>query len=336
MGFVMDGLDAEAYDRAYGDRRLLGRIGAYFHSRVWLMLFVATMIVVNAVAAIVLPLLLSRGIDNLSSSGITARAAAVLVGAIFGAGVVTWTTNFLRGWFTARLVGDVVLRLRQDAFEAVLKRDMSFYDEHPSGRIVSRVTADTEEFSTVVTLTLNLLSQGLLVILVGAVLVTINVRLAMITFVIMPLIVGVALAFRKIARVATQRAQRALARVTTNVQETMSGITVAKTFRQEATIYGEFKKVNEQSYQVNVRQGFIFNGIFPILLTIAGLGTTIVVYFGGTAVLAGDVSAGSWFFFVQAVGILWFPLISVASFWSQFQLGLSATERVFALIDAEP
>ena len=336
MGFVMDGLDAEAYDRAYGDRQLLGRIGGYFSARLRLMLFVASMVVVNAVAAIVLPVLLSRGIDNLSSIGITVLAAAVLVGAILGAGVVTWTTNFLRQWFTARLVGDVVLRLRQDAFAAVLKRDMSFYDEHPSGRIVSRVTADTEEFATVVTLTLNLLSQGLLVILVGAVLITINPRLALITFTIMPLIVGVALAFRRIARVATQRAQRALAKVTTNVQETMSGITVAKTFRQEATIYGEFKEVNEQSYQVNVRQGFIFNGIFPILLTIAGLGTTIVVYFGGTAVLAGDVSAGSWFFFVQAVGILWFPLISVASFWSQFQLGLSASERVFALIDAEP
>src|SRR5205809_995599 len=122
MGFVMDGLDAEAYDRAYGDRQLLGRIGAYFRARLWLMLFVATMVAVNAVAAIVLPILLSRGIDNLSSTGITIGAAAVLVRAILGAGVLTWTTNFLRGWYTARLVGDVVLRLRQDAFAAVLKR----------------------------------------------------------------------------------------------------------------------------------------------------------------------------------------------------------------------
>ena len=81
--------------------------------------------------------------------------------------LLSWTFNFVRQWFTARVVGDVVLQLRQDAFEAVMERDMSFYDEFPSGKIVSRVTSDTEDFSTVVTLTLNLLSQVLLVVLIA-------------------------------------------------------------------------------------------------------------------------------------------------------------------------
>src|SRR5213079_396492 len=62
----------------------------------------------------------------------------------------------------------------------------------------------------------------------------------------------------------------------------------------------------------------------------------IVVYFGGLNVLSGGISAGEWFLFVQSIGILWIPLTSIASFWSQFQLGLAASERVFALIDAEP
>ncbi len=101
-------------------------------------------------------------------------------------------------------------------------------------------------------------------------------------------------------------------------------------------MYDEFKKVNQQSYHVNVRSGFVYNGVFPLLFLVANIGTTIVVYFGGLNVLDRSISAGEWFLFVQSIGILWIPLTSIASFWSQFQLGLSASERAFALIDAEP
>ena len=80
----------------------------------------------------------------------------------------------------------------------------------------------------------------------------------------------------------------------------------------------------------------MFSALFPILISIAGVGTVIVVYFGGLSVLDGSVSAGDWFLFVQAINLFWFPMTSIASFWSQFQLGLSASERVFALIDADP
>src|SRR5207244_3998703 len=130
--------------------------------------------------------------------------------------------------------------------------------------------------------------------------------------------------------------QRSLARVNANVQEVVSGIAVAKNFRQEQNMYNEFKKVNEQSYQVNVRSGFVYNGVFPVLVLVANIGTVIVVYFGGLNVLNHTISAGAWFLFVQGIRLLWFPLTSIASFWSQFQLGLAASERVFALIDAEP
>jgi ABC-type multidrug transport system fused ATPase/permease subunit len=111
---------------------------------------------------------------------------------------------------------------------------------------------------------------------------------------------------------------------------------VAKTFRQEQTIYDEFRDVNEQSYQLNLRQGLVFSSIFPILGTISGVGTVLVLYFGGLDAIRGNVSAGDWFFFLQSINLFLFPLTSISSFWSQFQLGLSASERVFALIDAAP
>jgi ABC-type multidrug transport system fused ATPase/permease subunit len=335
MGFIMDGLDAEAYDRTYKDRQLVGRIASYFGRHTSKIVFLTTMIVFSAVLDTIFPIMIALSINNL----VAARAlqtAIIAVSLILVFGVLWWTCNLFRQWYTARVVGDVVLQLRQEVFHAVMARDMSFFDEFPSGKIVSRVTSDTDSFTTVVTLTLNLLSQLLLFVLIAIVLFFRNFQLALITFTIVPAIVIVALLFRRIARISTQQSQRSLARVNANVQEVMSGITIAKNFRQEQNMYDEFKQVNEQSYKVNLRATFLYNGIFPVLFIIANLGSTLVIYFGGVRVLGHSISPGDWFLFLQAIGLLWFPLTSIASFWSQFQLGLAASERIFALLDAEP
>jgi len=334
MGFLMDGLEAEAYDRKYTDRALIARILAYFRPYRGLMLAVAVLVMLNALVDTAFPLLVSRGLDLVIASR-TLQTVLVLIAAILGASVLSWTFTFFRQRFTARSVGNVVLALRTDAFASVIANDMSFYDQFLGGKIVSRITSDTEDFATVVTLTLNLLSQFLLFFLLAAILFFRNVSLALLALSIAPAIVLVALTFRLIARRATRRSQRSLARVNANVQEVVSGIAVAKNFRQEQHMYDEFMRVNAQSYRVSVRSGFIYSGVFPLLFFIANLGTTVVVYFGGRSVFGHAISAGDWFLFVQSMGLLWFPLTSIASFWSQFQLGLSASERVFALLDTE-
>lgn len=330
----MDGLDSEAYDRQYEDRVLVKRIIGYFRPKTRTMGFISGMILLNAVMDTVLPVMLARAVDTLAAD-FTTTAAVTLAIVILLAGAFSWGFNYLRQSYTAYAVGDVVLQLQEDVFAAILNRDMSFYDEHVSGKIVSRITGDTRDFSTVVTLTLNLMSQVLLMGLLIIVMSTINIRLTLLALIIAPFIIIAALGFRRIARRASGGAQRARATVNGHLQETLAGISVAKNFRQEQTVYDEFLDINEQSYQVNLREGFVYSGIFPLLIMIAGLGSVLIVYFGGRSTLSGAFSPGDWFLFIQAMGIFWFPLTSIASFWSQFQLGLSASERVFSLMDSE-
>lgn len=334
MGFFMDGLDAEAYDRTYKDSQLIKRILSYFRPRLPLMLGVTVLVLVNTGLESAFPLLVSYGIDTLALGQAT-QTVPLLIGFILLATVFSWLSNLFRQWLSAQAVGDVVLQLRKDAFAAVMRRDMSFFDEFSSGKIVSRVTSDTENFATVVTLTINLMSQVLLFILIIGILFVRNTQLALLTITIMPFIIIAALGFRHLARRFTRNAQRSQARVNANVQEAISGITIAKNFRQEQSMYDGFLKINQQAYHVNLRSGFLFNGIFPVLVLIANLGTTIVIYFGGNSVLDQQISAGDWYLFLQSISMLWLPLTSIASFWSQFQLGLSSSERVFALLDAE-
>ncbi len=331
----MDGLDAEDYDRSYGDRALLRRMGAYFRPRLRAMVLVAVMILLVSCMQAALPIITSWGIDRIIGDHSTGNITLLTV-LILGAGVLSWGFNYVRQVQGAKITGDVVVTLREDAFDAVMQRDLSFYDETPTGRVVSRVTSDTDDFANVVTLTLNLLSQVLLVVVITILLFARNVLLALMTLAITPIVIILALAFRKVARETTRRAQRSLSRVNANLQETMGGIAVAKSFRQEARLYDEFTPINNQSYRVTTRQLLVFNNIFPLLFFVAGLGTVLLVEVGGRRVLSGGLSAGDWYLFLQSVALFWFPLTSIASFWSQFQQGLGASERVFALIDAEP
>src|SRR5579864_7820840 len=140
MGFIMDGLDAEAYDRNYTDRQLIARIIGYFRPKARIMIVVATLITLTSLLDTVFPVLISYGIDTVVASG-AIKTILLLTIAILLAGVFSWVCNFFRQWYTARTVGDVVLNLRKDAFRAVVARDMSFYDEYPGGKIVSRVTS---------------------------------------------------------------------------------------------------------------------------------------------------------------------------------------------------
>ncbi len=334
MGFIMDGLDAEEYDRTYSDRQLVRRIIAYFKPQSRRILAVALMIVFNSALNMALPIYLSKGIDRLQHDTST-RTLLVLAGGVTVLGSLAWVFNAVRQWMSAQAVGNVVLQLREDAFDAVLKRDLSFYDTYASGKIASRVTSDTQALSQVVTLTMDLISQVLIVVLLVGYLFTVDVRLTLLLLVLAPFVVVTALAFRKIARDTVTQSRRVQAEVSSHIQESVSGIGVAKTFRQEHAIYNEFLEVNAQSYRINLRTGYVFNSIFPILNFMAGIGTAALVYFGSKSVETGALSAGSWYLFIQGIQSFWFPLTSIASFWSQFQLGLAAGERVFALIDAE-
>ena len=129
---------------------------------------------------------------------------------------------------------------------------------------------------------------------------------------------------------------RAMANVNSTIKETVSGIGVAKNFRQETSVYQDFDNANRQSYRVNVQRGLVLSMVFPMLNAMGGVATGILVYVGGLSAAQGIVSAGAWFLFLQSLDRFFFPVLNLSAFWAQVQSGLSASERVFALIDAEP
>jgi ATP-binding cassette subfamily B protein len=329
------GLDTEAYDREYSDRELVRRIFSYFQPHRNRVLLIALTIAATAIGGAAQPLLVSRGLDLLVESSSLALVVG-LVAVVLAIGVFDWVGNWLRRRLSARVIGDVVSALRNDAFSSSVKHDMSFFDEFQSGRIISRVTSDTQEFAQVTLLVTDLIAQLTLVFVLLVVLFTISWQLTLMMLALSPLVLLLALAFRNLARYVTRRGFRAVAEVNAAIQEAVTGISVAKNFRQEEASYHSFSEINEQAYRVNLWRGFVMSNLFPTLSTLAGVGTAALVYWGGLAAASGSISVGDWYLFIVSVDRFWFPMINVSAFWSQFQAGLAAAERIFALIDAQP
>jgi len=346
VGFILDGLDSDSYDREYADRDLIKRILSYFAPHKTPMSLASLAAVMRALLDASLPFILARGIDILAV-GADFGTLAGLIGISLLVQVIGWFCSYGRQMLAATSIGNVVLKLRQDVFGAVIGHDLSFYDEQPSGKIVSRVTSDTRDFSNTVNLTMNLVSEVLQVLIIIVLIFRISPKLTLIMMAMMPLVVIIALSFRRIARKVTRNSRRVRAQVNANIQESVSGIGVAKAFRQEHTMYREFDQLNRQALRLGLVQGMTLSAIFPVLGAVFGIAISVVLYAGGTSALAGlqtvngvpaagGITVGQWYLFMQAMGFLWFPMTDVASFWSQFQDGLSAAERVFALIDREP
>lgn len=346
MAFIMDGLESESYDRVYSDRDLIRRIVAYFLPHRGAIVLAAGVLALNSISDAVAPIVVARAIDMVASQPTIGFISLASAGVLL-VGSVAWIFNYIRQRLAARIIGDMVLQLRSDVFRHAVGHDMAFFDEHPTGRIVSRVTSDTQDFSNTVELVMDLLSQLLVVLVLTAYLVSINWVLTLILLAMAPLAVGIALSFRRLARTVTLNAKRTTATINAHMQESFGGIAVAKSYRQEQRLYRDFSRNNRLAYRVGLRRGIVLNLIFPLVGIAAGIGTGIMVFLGGmgteTAPLAVGLFAsaramtpGEWFLFLQAVGFFWWPMLGIASFYSQFQDGLSAAERVFALIDAEP
>ncbi len=338
MGFGI-GLGAEEYDRSYKDRDLVRRVLAYFrpykNSLIIVTLFLFAQSIVNAL----IPIISREAILQLEiADDIEQQQLYIifLIGITLILNTLGWVFNYYRQTLSSKVIGDAVLDLRKDVNVSVLNHDMSFYDKYPTGKIVSRINTDSRDFGQTADQLSQTVSSILLVGIMFAVMLTINVELTLVVLLLVPFIFVIALSFRKAARRLTLVGQRALAVVNAFVQESFTGIQIAKTFRQESKLFVKFKSVNKQSYQANLKRAYLLNFIFPAMSTVQGIALALLVIVGGTATLNNELQAADFYLFLQSLQLFFFPLFIIASFWPSFQSGLSAAERIFALIDTPP
>lgn len=329
------GLEAEEYDREIRDRNLLKRIFKYFKPYRKYIYIVIFLLILSSLSNSFVPLITSIAINNLAAEP-SLFSFILLIGMIFILNISTYVFNYFRYINATKAIGNVELDLRENATKSVLEHDLSFFDKNPVGKIVSRINTDSRDFAQTVDLTIEVASNFIVMIILIILLFLFNVTLTLIIIIMIPIFFAIALSYRKLARKMTLFGQRALASVNAFVKESFSGIQIAKTFRQESKLYQQFEGVNVQSYKVNLKRALVLNAIFPTLSIIQGVVLTFLVYYGGNFLILGTFNVGEFNFFFQSLSFLFFPLLTIASFWPQLQSGLSASERIFAIIDTPP
>jgi len=334
MGFF-SGLNDEKYDRQYSDRDLVRRIIGYFDPQKKRLFTVTGLVIVIAGIGAALPVVVSNMVTLLK--GQPTLTAISLVGlAVLLIGIGLWGLNWARRSLVIRAVGDVVLDLRTRAFRAAAEHDLSFYDQFSSGRIVSRITSDTNDFGQLIIIVTDVGAQFVQAFILGIVLFRADLRLSLLLMAFLPVIFLMASGFRVMARRVTKRGMKAMSDVNAAIKETISGISIAKNFRQEDSIFQSFDESNQQSFRVNVQRGLVLSLVFPTLNALGGIFTAVLIYTGGMSAAQGILTVGAWYLFIMSLDQFFFPVLNLSAFWAQIQAGLSAAERAFALIDADP
>jgi ABC-type multidrug transport system fused ATPase/permease subunit len=331
MGWL--GLEAEEYDRKYKDRALFKRIIDYLRPYKKRASIVILFLTLSSAANAVIPLVSSLIIKAVDISG-DPVAIVFLVMLASALNVTGWVFNYVRQKNSVTLLSAIVMDMQQAAVKALYSQDFHFFDRQATGKLVSRVNSDTRSFWDMSEVVMETASSLVILFLVFIPMFFINSVLAGWLSLVIPVIFIVASAYRKVARKRTLLGQRSLALVNDTVQENISGIQVTKTFRQEAKVLAKFSKINDQAYKVNMRRAMVLNFIFPTLDLAWGVFIGLIVFLGGGMISTSGLSPGDLYLFLQSAWLLFFPLFSVAAFWPQFQSGLSAAERVFAVIDA--
>lgn len=329
---MFGGLEADKYDRQYTDAYLGKRIIRYMTVYRRQVGFIIGGFTTLAIVSSLRPIIIAAAVDALEQQ---LDWMTLLLIALFVSAVIEYLANWTRRRYLSQVIGRLVSQMRKDAFSAAVDRDLAFYDRNKTGKIVSRITSDTQEFGDVLLFSSDVVAQLISIVLLLAVLFSRSPILTLILIATLPVFGIATLAFRNLARRVTRQGSRAMAIVNDNIQESVTGISVAKNFRREAMIYQEFVDVNMLSYNTNLKRGVVLALIFPAMNFLIGFAIGVILYFSADFVVRGVITLGASYLFIQGVERFLFPVINLAAFWSQFQQGMSAAERVFALIDAD-
>jgi ATP-binding cassette, subfamily B, multidrug efflux pump len=232
---------------------------------------------------------------------------------------------------------DALLNLRQRLFEHTLKQDMRFFNKTPVGQIVSRLTSDIEALTELLSTSIVMVASNLIT-LAGLIIVMflLNWRLALISLLVLPIMTVMTVYFRVLIRRTSAELHSIVANYLAFVNEQFGGMLIVQLFGRQNVSRAEFNELNEayRSIHMEVRDQFTFFSSALQLLTTLGL--AIVLYGGGSGVLAGWASLGTLIAFIQYSRRSFEPILQLSEQFSQIQTALSAGERIARMLQLEP
>ncbi len=345
-------LEEEALGKAY-DLRLMRRLWNYVSPYGWQVVATLTMVAPMFVLELAPAWIIKNGLDRVVGPAKTAAGAVAhqpsrldfLFEPHLGFSPLAWlatlyllamiTSAVLQYWNAVlmSLTGQAAMRdLRRDVFEHIQKLHLGFFDRYPVGRLVTRATNDVENIA-------EMFSSGIVALVTdiakmigfAVVLFLLEPRLALVSFLVVPILAACAIAFRRGIRDAFRKVRVRIARINATLQETVTGMKVVQLFTREARNQHEFDAMNADHRDAWLNSIRYDAALFAAVEIAGGISVAVIVGYG-----AGFATAGTLYVFIDWMRRFFLPLRDLSAKYSVMQSAMASTERIFQLFDTEP
>ncbi len=328
--------EEEILGKAY-DSKLMKRLLLYAKPYWKFFALAAILLMAITVTDLARPYLLKVAIDDYMVRTQNPQAI-VRIGLIY---IATIVVGFLLNYWQTYILNyagqTIIYNIRQQVFSHLQKMSLSFFDRNPVGRLVTRVTNDTETLNDMYTNVLVSLLKD--VFILGGVIVILfrlNVRLALITMTIIPLVILLTVLFRIKARTVYRRVRTTLARINSALAENISGIRILQIFNKEKENFKEFTAINREYYKAGMNEIVVFGIFRPVIEMLAYLSIAMIIWYGGGEVINHTVEFGVLYAFVNYINQFFQPINDLAEKYNILQSAMASSERIFMVLDTEP
>jgi ATP-binding cassette subfamily B protein len=324
--------EEEALGKAY-DARLMKRLLTYLRPYRLTAALALVSILASAVLQLAQPWLIKVAIDRYIGqrdlSGLN-----VLALAFFALLVGTFALEFAQTWLMQMTGQRIMFDMRMQIYRHLQRLSLRYFDRNPVGRLMTRVTSDVEVLN-------ELFSAGVVsvfgdvFVLAGIMIVmlTMNWKLALITFSVLPLIILVTQWFRRHVRESYRQVRLWIAKINAFLQEHITGMATVQLFRQEARTFAAFDAINVGHRNANIDSIFYYAVFYPAVEVIAALASALIIWWGGWWTLQQTLTLGSLVAFLQYSRRFFEPISDLSEKFNMLQSAMASSERIFKLLD---
>jgi ATP-binding cassette subfamily B multidrug efflux pump len=327
--------EEEALGKAY-DGRLARRLAGYLGPYRWRVVGGVSLLVASSLVELAGPMLTALAVDHYipeqNWSGLN-LVAALYAGALLVNFALSATNTYVM-----QMLGQYVqFDLRREIFAKLQEIDVSYYDRNPVGRLITRLTSDVDALN-------ELFTSGFVAIFgdvftlagIAIVLFVYDWRLALVTLVILPGMLAVTAWFRRGAREGFRKVRSRIARINAFLQEHVTGMAVVQLFGRERIERERFDKINDEHRVANIETIFYYAVFFPAIEIISSAGIALILWYGGSRVLAQATTLGALIAFIQYAQRFYQPIRDLSDKYNILQSAMAASERIFKLLDEQP
>ncbi len=245
---------------------------------------------------------------------------------------VSFGRSYTLVWMGQNIIYDISVKL----FSHVQNLSMKFFDRRETGKIISRLTNDVQALNELLTHGVASLAIDLVSMIgIMAFMLSMNVKLSLASFTLLPPLFAVALLFRTRGRAAFREVRKKVANVTAKLEEGISGVRVVKSFSREDANIQRFDKTNVENLDANMQAVKVWSIYYPIIEVITAIGTCIVVWYGGVQIMGEYLTRGELVAFLAYVHRFYMPIRQITRIYTTMQSAMAASERIFEIMDTQ-